>query len=180
MQEVELTATQHRLSTYSSPCFSVKFVYNYGPPPHHTRTEQLVETHMMVSVNEKHGFYLWIPRTHSYKKDDEPLLNLTGAVPVSSCSREDTFVYTKEGTTLQRQVRLYIPFLGIARPQPQFPHSCVYERFIYSQDQSTYFFQQNSQTHRSQTHECGNWDWGPDTPFLGIFVSNFRHFVFAV
>ncbi len=33
---------------------------------------------------------------------------------------------------------------------------------------------------RSQTHECGNWDWGPDIPFLGIFVSNSRHFVFAV
>ncbi len=33
---------------------------------------------------------------------------------------------------------------------------------------------------RSQTHECGNWDWGPDIPFLGIFVSNFRHFVFAL
>ncbi len=33
---------------------------------------------------------------------------------------------------------------------------------------------------RSQTHECGNWDWGPYIPFLGIFVSNFRHFVFAV
>ncbi len=33
---------------------------------------------------------------------------------------------------------------------------------------------------RSLTHECGNWDRGPDIPFLGIFVSNFRHFVFAV
>ncbi len=33
---------------------------------------------------------------------------------------------------------------------------------------------------RSQKHECGNWDWGPDIPFLGKFVSNFRHFVFAV
>ncbi len=33
---------------------------------------------------------------------------------------------------------------------------------------------------RSQTNECRNWDWGPDIPFLGIFVSNFRHFVFAV
>ena len=29
---------------------------------------------------------------------------------------------------------------------------------------------------RSQTHECGNWDWGPDIPFLGIFASNFWHF----
>ncbi len=33
---------------------------------------------------------------------------------------------------------------------------------------------------RSQSQECGNWDWGPDIPFLGIFVSNFRHFDFAV
>jgi hypothetical protein len=65
--------------------------------------------------------------------------------------------------TLQRQFRLYIPFLGIARPQPQFLHSCVCEQFIYSQDRSTYFLQQKRQLHlgtiiRSQTHECGNWD----------------------
>ncbi len=33
---------------------------------------------------------------------------------------------------------------------------------------------------RSQTIECGHWDWGPDIPFLGIFVSNFRHVVLAV
>jgi hypothetical protein len=32
----------------------------------------------------------------------------------------------------------------------------------------------------SQTHECGNWDCGPDIPFLGLFASNFRHFFFAV
>ncbi len=31
---------------------------------------------------------------------------------------------------LQRKSPLYIPFLGIARPQPQFQHSCVCERFI--------------------------------------------------
>ncbi len=31
---------------------------------------------------------------------------------------------------LQRKSHLCIPFLGIARPQPQFPHSCVCERFI--------------------------------------------------
>ncbi len=83
--------------------------------------------------------------------------------------------------TLQRQFGLYIPSLGIARPQPQFPHSCVLERFIYSQDQSTYSSSRTGRPIvRSQTHECGNWDWGPDSPFLEIFVSNFRHFVFAV
>ncbi len=30
-------------------------------------------------------------------------------------------------TTLQRQFRLYIPFLGIARPQRQFSYSCALE-----------------------------------------------------
>jgi hypothetical protein len=55
-----------------------------------------------------------------------------------------------DDSTLQRQFRLHtcIPFLGIARPQPQFPHSCVCERFIYSQDRSTYFLQQKRQTNR--------------------------------
>ncbi len=33
---------------------------------------------------------------------------------------------------------------------------------------------------RSQTHECGNWDWGRTIPFLGIVVSNFRYCVFVV
>ncbi len=32
----------------------------------------------------------------------------------------------------------------------------------------------------SQTHECGNWDCGRAIPFLGIFVSNFRYWLFAV
>jgi hypothetical protein len=54
--------------------------------------------------------------------------------------------------TLQRQFRLYIPFLGIARLQPQFLHSCVCERFIYSQDRSTYFLQQKRQLHRGNTY----------------------------
>jgi hypothetical protein len=31
---------------------------------------------------------------------------------------------------LHRKSDLCIPFLGIARPQPQFPHSCVCELFI--------------------------------------------------
>jgi hypothetical protein len=34
------------------------------------------------------------------------------------------------GYALQRKSHLCIPFLGIARPQPQFQHSCVCERFI--------------------------------------------------
>ncbi len=41
--------------------------------------------------------------------------------------------------TLQGKSHLCIPSLGIAQPQSQFPHWCVCERFIYSQDWSTYF-----------------------------------------
>ncbi len=47
---------------------------------------------------------------------------------------------------LQGKSLLCIPLLEIARPQSQFPHSCVCERIIYSQDWSTYFLQQNRQT----------------------------------
>ncbi len=90
-------------------------------------------------------------------------------------------------SVLQGKCHLYIPFLKIARPQSQFPHSCVCERFIYSQDRSIYFLQQNWQIGRgniyincSHTHECGNWDCGRAIPFLRIFVSNFRYWFFAL
>ncbi len=84
-------------------------------------------------------------------------------------------------TAPQRKSHLCIPFLGIARPHSQFPRSCVCERFIFSQDRSTYFLQQNRQIVRkntincSQTHECGNWDCGHAIPFLGSFFSNCRY-----
>jgi hypothetical protein len=38
------------------------------------------------------------------------------------------------------QRHLYIPFLGIARPQPQFLHSCVCERFTYIFPGSAHIF----------------------------------------
>ena len=42
-------------------------------------------------------------------------------------------------STLQRKSHLCIPRKGIVQPQSQFPHSCVCEQFINSQDRSTYF-----------------------------------------
>ncbi len=39
---------------------------------------------------------------------------------------------------LQRKYDLCVPRKGIALPH-QYPHSCVWERFIYYQDRSTYF-----------------------------------------
>ncbi len=74
---------------------------------------------------------------------------------------------------LQRRCHIYIPFLGIARPQPQFPHSSVFERYA---GRSWEYI------NRSQAHECGNWDCGRAIsnlgifiPLLRIFVSNFRY-----
>jgi hypothetical protein len=83
--------------------------------------------------------------------------------------------------TMQRQFHLYIPFLGIARPQPQFPHSCVCERFIYSQDWSTYFLQQKRQTHRGKYNSLTDtqmWKLGlrPRYSFSGDICFKFSAF----
>ncbi len=66
--------------------------------------------------------------------------------------------------TLQGNLRVCIPFLGIARPQSQFPHSCVCEQFIHSHDLST-CFPAAEQADRSlkyinlsQIYECRNWE----------------------
>ncbi len=63
---------------------------------------------------------------------------------------------------------------------------CLWAIYIYIPTISPpIFLQQNRQTdlweyiNRSQKHECRNWDCG-GVPFLGIFVSNFWHCVFAV
>jgi hypothetical protein len=53
--------------------------------------------------------------------------------------------FTFQTTAQQRKSHLCIPFLEIAQPQSQLPHSCVSERLIYSPDRSTYFLQQNRQ-----------------------------------
>jgi hypothetical protein len=87
---------------------------------------------------------------------------------------------------LQRNFDLCIPRKGTARPQSQLPHSCVYERLIYSHDRSTYFpaaeyaYRLWEYINRTPKHECRNWDCGRAVPFLGIYVSNFRYSIFAV
>ncbi len=45
--------------------------------------------------------------------------------------------------TQYRKFETNIPRKGTARPQSQFPHSCVYERFIYSHDRSAYSAAEN-------------------------------------
>ncbi len=79
-------------------------------------------------------------------------------------------------TTLQRhnwKFETNIPRKGIALHESQFPHLRVCEWFLYSHDWSAYsatgkYPGNILYINRSQTHECGNWDWGRAIPFLGI------------
>ncbi len=82
--------------------------------------------------------------------------------------------------TQYRKFEINIPREGIARPESQFPHSCVCKLFQYSTDLSAnsaaekYVDRSREYINRSQTHECGNWDCVPAIPFLGIHKWDFR------
>ncbi len=76
-----------------------------------------------------------------------------------------------------KNLKQIFPEKGTARPQYQFPHSCVCEWFIYSHNQSAcsaageyvdWSWEYWEYTNRSQTCECGNWDCGHTFSFLGI------------
>jgi hypothetical protein len=60
----------------------------------------------------------------------------------------------------------------------QFLHSCICDRFIYSQDQSAYlatakYLDRSCEyINSSEPHECRNWDRGRAIPFLGIHTVN--------
>jgi hypothetical protein len=62
------------------------------------------------------------------------------------------------------KIQFMYSFLGIARPKSQFSHSCVCERFIYSQDRSTYLAAAKKldrswkYINLSQIYECKNWE----------------------
>ncbi len=89
------------------------------------------------------------------------------------------YTVQRQDTTLK--IWKNIPRKEIARPQSQFQHSCVCEWFIYSHDWSAYSaavkYVDRSWKYvynRSQTHECGNWDWCRAIPFLGTHTWDFR------
>ncbi len=60
--------------------------------------------------------------------------------------------YTRDIKYTAEKIRFIYSKKEIARPQTQFPHSCVWR----------------------------NWEWGRAVSFLGIFFSNFQYTVFAV
>ncbi len=87
--------------------------------------------------------------------------------------------------TQYQKLETKIPRKGIVRPQSQFPHSWICERFIYSHNRSgysaagKYVDQSWEYIKRSQTHECGNWDWDRAIPFLEIHKWDFCCSVFT-
>jgi hypothetical protein len=114
-------------------------------------------------------------------------LDTVQQIPKLKITQEEFDLSWFTDLALQRKFRSCIPFLGIARPQPKFPHSWVCERFLYSQDWSTYSIscsitaRSTVGIYKSLTDTwLGNWDWGRAIPSLGIFVSNFRYSFFAV
>ncbi len=65
--------------------------------------------------------------------------------------------------TQYRKFKTNIPRKGIARSQSPCPHSCFYMSYLYFSRLSLPFLLQDrfrEYINRSQTHECGNWDWG--------------------
>jgi hypothetical protein len=86
------------------------------------------------------------PRSIQHVNKGPMLLNDT--VPFSSRLQSSLQL------TLQRKSHLCVPFLGIARPQSQFPHSCVCERFIYSyRIGPLIFLQLNRQTYHGNIYK---------------------------
>ena len=69
-----------------------------------------------------------------------------------------TYSRGRKSGTLQRKSHLCIPFLGIALPQSQFPHSCVCERSW-------------KYINLSQIYDCRNWKTENYNSVLEITVS---------
>ncbi len=74
----------------------------------------------------------------------------------------------RNAKTQYRKFETNITRKGMVRPQSQFPHSCVCERFTYSHDRSAYsaagkYVDRSWEyINRSQTHECGNCQIGTE------------------
>ncbi len=104
--------------------------------------------------NGPNGIIRGLGETDSRKKtrsknsrDTVPLTKCMVSGPV--CRKVGPGFDSRPGTLYTAtKISLMCSFLAIARPQPQFPHSCVCERLIESQDRSTYFLQENRQTDR--------------------------------
>ena len=100
-----------------------------------------------------------------------PILATDSSVRTSSTTRVGWNWQRRTGWRT-RKIPFMYSFSGHCAPQSQFPHSCVCERFIYSQDRSTYFLQQKR--HRHMNVKIGTEApmflfWKYLLPIFGIF-----------
>ncbi len=66
------------------------------------------------------------------------LLIMVLVIPYAFRNRDPPFSGDHTAKNQYRKFETNIPRKGIVRPQSQFPHSCVCQRFIYSHDRSAY------------------------------------------
>ncbi len=87
----------------------------------------------------------------------------------------NSILYTAK--TQYRKFETNVPRKGIPRPQSQFPHSCVCERFIFSHDRSAYSaagkYVDRSWEYINRSQKCGNQHRGRAIPFLVIHKWDF-------
>ncbi len=84
---------------------------------------------------------------------------------------ERQLLYTTK--TQYRKFETNIPRKGIVWPRSQFTFMCLWQIYIFPQSVCLfccwkYVDWSREYINRSQTHECGNWDWSRAIPFLGI------------
>ncbi len=96
----------------------------------------------------------------------------------STVELQSAHVHT--GKTKCRKFETNIPRKGISGPQSQFPHilclwaSYIFPRWVCLFCWRKYVDRSWEYVNRSQTHECGNWDWGRAIPRKGIYKRNCR------
>ncbi len=119
----------------------------------------------------------WWPRWPAWWRGERP--HYPVSTVVAAPTAEATGGAPESDSALQINFDLCIPKKrNCAASVPMSIFMCVCERFIYSQDRSTYFPAAEYVGRptvriyiRTQKHECRNWDCGRANPFLGIEFS---------
>jgi hypothetical protein len=99
------------------------------------------------------------------------------SAPLCSCITRGLYYCTAKNQC--RKFETNIPRKGIALPQSQFLHLCLWAIYIFPRSICLFFCrkyvdQSLENINRSKTHECGNGDWGRAIPRKGIHKWDFR------
>ncbi len=139
---------------------------------------------ILICILTVSGTIITVRRIHIYRAED---LGILGCAGESFTTSSKVWFFSSQVSCTATKISFIYSFSGnSAASAPISTFMCLWAIYIVPGSvYSTYCLQQNREyikeyINRSRTHECGNWDWDPNIPFLGIFVSKFRYFVFAV